>query len=265
MTEEPRTWHYGVVARYWAEFNTEGPEIGYYREIIERYGQPALDAGCGTGRLLLPYLQAGLDVDGCDISPDMLALCREKAEGLGLRPRLYEQALHELDLPRRYGTIYACGAFGLVGTHALAMEALRRIYQHLEPDGALAFEVDFPWGSENEWQYWLPDYRRRLPEEWSLPGNRNRASDGTEYELRSRVVDLDPLDQVLTRGMLASQWRGEELMAREEYILRECFYFRNELLMMLERAGFSDVATYGDYIEGEATAEGAGMIVVTRK
>ena len=52
---------------------------------VRRGGQPALDTACGTGRLLLPYLRAGLDVDGCDISPDMLALCRSRQNGKGCR------------------------------------------------------------------------------------------------------------------------------------------------------------------------------------
>ena len=47
------TWHYGVVARWWAEFNEGGPEIGYFERHIDA-GQPALDVACGTGRLLIP-------------------------------------------------------------------------------------------------------------------------------------------------------------------------------------------------------------------
>ena len=94
------TWHYGLVARWWAEFNQGGPEIDYFRRFVEE-GEPALDVACGTGRLLLPYLRAGLDVDGCDISPDMLAYCREAAEREGLQTNIYAQAMHELDLPRR--------------------------------------------------------------------------------------------------------------------------------------------------------------------
>jgi hypothetical protein len=48
MSDRPQTWHYGLVARYWAEQNTDGPEIPYFQNLIERHGQPALDAGCGT-------------------------------------------------------------------------------------------------------------------------------------------------------------------------------------------------------------------------
>ena len=60
---QPQTWHHGLVARWWAEFNDDGPEIAYFRRFVEA-GQPALDVGCGTGRLLLAFSRDGLDVDG---------------------------------------------------------------------------------------------------------------------------------------------------------------------------------------------------------
>ena len=107
MNEQPQTWHYGLVARWWAEFNAPDPaERAFYRGIIERNGQPVLDLGCGAGRLLLPLLSTGLDVDGCDISPDMLAFCREGAAKQGVTAILYQQAMHDLELPRRYQTIF---------------------------------------------------------------------------------------------------------------------------------------------------------------
>ncbi len=140
-----QTWHYGLVARWWAENNLDGPEIEFFRQFVES-GQPALDAGCGTGRLLVPYLQAGLDVDGADVSADMLAACRERAEREGLpAPDLYQQALHELDLPRRYRTIVVCGAFGLGSRRVDDVAALRRIYEHLEPGGTLVLDNQVPW------------------------------------------------------------------------------------------------------------------------
>lgn len=144
MSDRPQTWHYGLVARYWAEHNTDGPEITYCRSQIERYGQPALDSGCGTGRLLIPFLRAGLDVDGCDVSPDLLALCHEKAAREALQPRLHQQALHELDPPRPYQTIVACGVFGIGVTGQQDLWALQRFYQHLDPGGVLLRDHHLP-------------------------------------------------------------------------------------------------------------------------
>ena len=193
MIHQPQVWHYGLVARWWAEFNVAGPEIAYVQKLIERYGQPALDVACGTGRLLLPYLRAGLDVDGCDISPDMLARCREKGARAGLSPRLYAQAMHELDLPRTYKTIFVCGAFGLGGDRQQD-EALRRFYRCAAPGGVLVLDNYLPYGNPTRWQYWVRENRRQLPEAWPPSGERRRAADGAEYETRVRLVNIDPLE-----------------------------------------------------------------------
>jgi SAM-dependent methyltransferase len=270
MATEPQTWHYGLVAQWWAEFNIGGPDIDYYQKAIERYGQPALDVACGTGRLLLPYLRAGLDVDGCDISPDMLALCRDKAQREGLAPRLYEAAMHELDLPRHYKTIYICDSFGIGGSREMDQKALQRIHHHLEPGGVLVFSQDAPYGDPGWWPYWLKENRSQLPLAWEppesgKPENLRRASDGAEYELRSRVLDIDPLEQTYTFQIEASRWQDGQQIAQEERILRGCIYFKNELLMMLERAGFRDVAVYGGYTDLAATSEDTKLVFVAIK
>ena len=41
------------MARWWAEFKEPEPaELAFYRDAIERFGEPALDLACGAGRLL---------------------------------------------------------------------------------------------------------------------------------------------------------------------------------------------------------------------
>jgi SAM-dependent methyltransferase len=265
MTSEPQTWHYGLVARWWAEFNNDGPEIPYFQGIIERNGQPALDVACGTGRLLIPFLRAGLDVDGCDISPDMLALCREKAEREGLEPHLYQQAMHELDLPRKYKTIIICGSFSLGGERSQDQEAMRRFYKHLEPGGVLAFDYELPYDDPRWWQYWLAENRREIPRPWAPPGERTLASDGTELELRARVLDLNPLEQTFAMQMHAEQWRDGKLIAEEEHTLKTSLYFKNEIVMMLEQAGFGNISVYGAYTEQAATKENTRLVFAARK
>lgn len=265
MITKPQVWHYGLVAQWWAEFNTTGPEIAYFQTCIERYGQPALDVACGTGRLLLPYLRAGLDVDGCDISPDMLAWCRAKAEREGPSPRLYAQAMHELDLPRTYKTIFVCGAFGLGGVRQQDVEALRRFYRYLQPGGVLVLDNHLPYKNAETWQYWTKEKRRQLPQAWPPSGQRKRAADGSEYELRMRLVDADPLEQRETLQIRVELWREGQRVAEEENSLTLCLYFKNELLMMLEQAGFGDVAVRGDYTEAEATVEHGVLVFIARK
>jgi SAM-dependent methyltransferase len=266
MKQQAQTWHYGLVAKWWAEFNDSGPEIEYFQRFVEE-GQPALDVACGTGRLLLPYLRAGLDVDGCDISADMLALCRERAEREGLSPNLYAQPMHELDLPRRYRTVLVCGGFGLGGCREHDVEALRRIYDHLEPGGTVVLDNEVPYSYSGPWQYWPKTKRGELPrpEKPSAPENRRRGSDGADYELRTRLLAVDPLTQQVTFEMHAEQWRDDELVAQETHLLKMTLYFTPEVVLMLERAGFVGIDVRAGYTGAEPTSDDDFVVFVARK
>jgi SAM-dependent methyltransferase len=261
---EPQTWHYGLIARYWAEFNDDfrPHELPYFRRYIENGGEPALDVGCGTGRLLIPYLRAGLDVDGCDVSPDMIALCREKAERDGLTPTLWAQPMHELDPPRRYRTIYVCGAFGLGSTREQDVEALRRFRACLEPGGTLLLDNEVPYADARVWPYWSPAGRRSLPEAPHPPRKRERARDGSEYALSNRVVDLDPLEQRLAYELHVQLWRDDELEAEETRRLDIGLYFTHELKLMLEHAGFTRVEVQGDHNDAPAARDDDFVVLV---
>jgi hypothetical protein len=65
--------------------------------------------------------------------------------------------------------------------------------------------------------------------------------------------------------MRATQWRGDDLLTEEEHTLKATMYFRNELLLMMEQAGFRDIAVYGDYTDEEATPEHGFLVFVARK
>jgi SAM-dependent methyltransferase len=263
---QPQTWHHGIVAKWWAEFNVDGPEIAYFRKFIDDDGQPALDLACGTGRLLIPYLRAGFDVDGCDISADMLALCRKRAEAEGLTANLFPQAMHELQLPRRYRTIVVCGGFGLGADRRQSVESLKRIYEHLEPGGLLLLDNEAPYADAGLWRFWPKEERRTLPKPWGDldPGRRRQGSDGTEYELRSRIVELDPLLQSVTLQIRADMWRNDEHTA-EEHVLRMSLYFTHELVSLLKEVGFADVSLRADYTDEEPDADTDFVVFVARK
>jgi SAM-dependent methyltransferase len=267
VRDQPQTWHYGLVARYWAEFNDDfrPHEIPYFQRFIEAGGQPALDVACGTGRLLIPYLRAGLDVDGCDVSADMIAACREKAQSEGLEPNLYVQPMHALELERRYRTIFVCGAYGLGSTREQDVEALGRFREHLEPGGTLLLDTEVPYADARLWKYWLKGEREALPEPMPDPRRRIVASNGTEYALVSRVLEVDPLEQRSSLEMRTELWRDGELEADETRQIDMHHYFVDELLMMIQRAGFQDAVVHGDHVEAAPTPDDEFVVVVARK
>ncbi|MGD8199197.1 class I SAM-dependent methyltransferase [Ornithinimicrobium sp. W1679] len=256
---EPQSWHHGLVARWWSLFRRSGPEIAYFRQFVEA-GQPALDVACGAGRLLVPYVEAGLDVDGCDASADMVSLCAQAAAAVGATPNLYCQPMHELDLPRRYRTIYVCGGLGLGSTRAQDEQALRRLHEHLEPGGRLVLDNEVPYADPSGWARWPPGTRQGLPAPDEPPAERQLGPDGDEYALVSRMLSLDPLEQQESWEIHAYRWRDGSLVDEERHRLTTNLYFRAELVMMLQRAGFGDVEVQGGYDGLPPTADDTFLV-----
>ena len=253
MTEEGgvTTWHHGLVASWWANFNLDGPEIEFFGRYVAA-GQPALDVGCGSGRLLVPWVAAGLDVDGVDASADMIGACREAARGVGCEPSLYVQPTHLLDLPRRYATIVMCGSLGLGGTRDQDLEGLRRVHAHLAPSGLLALDSEVGEFDDPQWRSWQPG-----PEDQSVPAEDERrlGRDGFEYALRHHITSLDLDGGVVIRELEAWQWRDGELVAHERHGLVANLYTSDEIVGMLDAAGFIDVRVIGGYHGGEPTGD----------
>ena len=80
-------------------------------------------------------------------SAEMLDICLANARRRGLcAPRLYQQRMERLDLPRSYRTIVgASSVLQLVPEADAAAGALRRILSHLQPGGAFVTPFAFEW------------------------------------------------------------------------------------------------------------------------
>jgi hypothetical protein len=130
--------------------------------------------------LLLDYLAQGIEIEGVDNSPEMLDLCHEKAEGLGLRPTLYLGEMQRLDLPRKYRTIIVpSSSFQLILEPGDASEAMRRFFAHLEPGGTLVIPFMILWSGDTS----EPIVRQ---EEWKRSGEAVRPEDGLTVRRWSR-------------------------------------------------------------------------------
>ena len=101
----------------------------------------------------------------------------------------------------------------------------------------------------------MPENRAHLPQPWPEKGSRRVATDGSETIIYFRRVDLDPLEQTYTVQVRLEKWVTEERVANEVYTLCGNMYSKNELLFMMQLAGFRDITVYGDYSAESATAE----------
>lgn len=208
-------------------------ELNFYAQHISACPQPALEVGCGTGRLLLPLLERGLNVEGFDASPEMLVLCKEKATQLGFSPVLYEQNMQHLALSKQYGCIFsALGTFQQLMHRADAQQALQKFYDHLLPGGRLVVYLYLPWHNAPPFGDW----------------HQHEAvySDDTEIVVREKLVH-DPLEQLIFSTYRYELKRNEIVVAQEEAELVVRWYSRYEFVMMLERAGFKNITVSAGY------------------
>src|ERR1051325_90752 len=79
--------------------------IDYYLKQAREAGGPVLDVACGTGRVLLPLLQAGIEAEGLAASPAMPERAREKCAAEGFQPELHLSEMRAFRLPRRYALV----------------------------------------------------------------------------------------------------------------------------------------------------------------
>ncbi len=119
-------------------------DIELYARKFDHLSGRVLEAGVGTGRMLIPLLERGVAGDGVDSSPEMLKQCRAHLEQRGLHAALFEQELAELSLPHTYeAIIMPAGSFCLLPKER-AQEILASFYQHLNPGGQLILDLEMP-------------------------------------------------------------------------------------------------------------------------
>lgn len=203
----PSSWHHGLVAEYWATVNLDAPELDLYTKQLR---SPVLDAGCGTGRLLVPLRNEGFDVDGCDASADMIARCRRRAPDA----TLWVSTLHDLDPPRRYASIVCSGVLGLGSTREQDIRGIKQLHDALLPGGRLVLDND-----EQPFRWQVRD--------WNEPS-------GGEISLRSRVDAVEEEDSCVHMTIRAEARDGR----CEEHGLTMRFWYRDELVPLLQEAGF---------------------------
>lgn len=222
----------------YAEKFEERGDKEFYRELLDECAEPALEVACGTGRLTIPFLEAGHDVHGVDISEGMLD--RLQAEADGLDPTLFHGDAAEVEYPTEYGLVYL--PFSAV-MHFNTVEHLRRLFHnvadHLQDGGAFALDVVVP-----DFDTVANEYEKVTVEEFERDGRTHHwetwaeLTDRVEQEtiMHNRVVDVE-------QGRI--RWETEFELALMP---------KRQLELLFAEAGFSEWEFY-DAFTGEALDE----------
>ena len=117
-------------------------DVEFYLAALRDLSGPVLEPAVGSGRVLIPLLRAGLDVDGFDASPEMLAICRENCKAAGLTTRLSHARFEDFNCDREHAAIdVPAGSFQLITSFKAAIAVLERFHAHLTTGGRLLIDL----------------------------------------------------------------------------------------------------------------------------
>lgn len=244
---EPADFYSGIVVDAYAKLKSLSFDPTPYAAFVRTYGEPALEIGCGDGEPLLDLCALGLAVDGVDSSADMVERCREHAAERGVTTTVFHQRMEDLDLPRRYASIYLAGpTFNLLADDETAARALRAVRAHLTDDGVALVPL------------WVPD-----PTPDDELGVTRSTDDGPAVELRYTPVSETYDRERRTRTTTARYERvtpaGTEVADREWVIH---WHTPASFARLCEAAGLHVVLSVDDDT-GEAVTDASTSFTVT--
>jgi SAM-dependent methyltransferase len=176
---DPRTSFGYDASMHYDEVDTRGDEVETVSFLAGLAGgRDALEFAVGTGRIALPLRQAGVRVDGIEMSPDMVDRMREKPGGNDVEVSIGDMSRDGTG--RTYGLVYLVyNTIGNLLTQDDQVRCFENAARHLAGDGVFVVEC-------------------RVPEAPARPGH--QYVDAEHVGLDHVVLDVcryDPVTQIL--------------------------------------------------------------------
>jgi SAM-dependent methyltransferase len=255
---------YEFIARFYDHvvLYRDRPDVEFFVAAARESGGPVLEVGCGTGRILIPTARAGIDIVGLDLSPNMLAVCRERLRNepaeVSSRIELVQADMGGFDLGRRFAlATIPFRPFQHLLTVEEQLSCLESIRRHLVEGGKLILDLfnpslDFlanrPVGAElgEEPEFSMPDGRRIIR--------------------RHKIVAQDRFSQVNDVEILYDVTHPDGREERLVHGFRMRYLFRFEAEHLLARAGFAVEELFADYDKsGYGSTYPGELIFVARR
>lgn len=232
-------------------------DLKMYLDLAKKYGDPVLELGCGTGRLLVPLAAAGHTVTGIDLSGDMLTRCREKldieGEATANRASLVQGDIRRFDLGSKFNLIMAaCNTI----LHCTATRDLLAVFAraraHLAPGGV--FVVDFS----------IPNVKAMVES-----SGEEEVFDVIHPVRGSRIVDIyratfDFARQIETIDTRLEEWDGGSLARWARARSERGIYFPREVALALTCSGFKIAKTWKGYRRGPLVETSRDIVYICR-
>jgi SAM-dependent methyltransferase len=234
-------------------------DITFYRDATREYGDPALELGCGTGRVTMALAEAGKRVTGLDLSERMLERAVRKRAALRVeaRERVHlvqgDMALFDLGETFRL-VIIPFRAFHHLLEVRQQIDCLECVRKHLTPGGRLILDV---FQTDAERMHDPVHHRETLVAEY-------KTEDGREVRVSERVVAFHRASQRNDVEMIFSVRHAAGRKERLVFAWTLRYFFRYEIDHLLTRCGFLVTALYGNFDRSPLADHSPEMIYVAQ-
>jgi SAM-dependent methyltransferase len=205
-------------------------DVEYYVRALDDVTGRVLEPGCGTGRVLIPLLEAGHDAEGLDHSPDMLSRCDRYCRERGLNPPLHVGDMVTFMQPERYeAVVIPRGAIRNIEGRGSTLQALRSMWKSLQSGGRLLLDVRVPLAGSvpGPVEYW-----RRDPYLWTKS---------------TVIIDHNPLTNTTVHYGRFEKWKDGEPVATELHRFAMQHWSLPEFTTLLAEAGYEEVVVTADF------------------
>lgn len=104
-----------------------------------------LDAGCGTGSVLLPLAKRKYQIVGIDLSSEMLAVCQDKLLQENLSATLMEMDIRQIKLSEKTDAVVClCDTLNYMTKEKDLEQCFKSVYRVLNPGGSFIFDMHTP-------------------------------------------------------------------------------------------------------------------------
>jgi SAM-dependent methyltransferase len=233
-------------------------DLPLYLDLARQEGGRVLEVACGSGRVLVPLANNGFDVVGIDVSPHMLALARAKLNATPANAQLVQADMRTVSLQTRDFdlAILAVKSFAYLIEVDDQLACLRRIHDHLRPNGLLAIDLLHPrieWLSASRGSM-RDDLLQHVPKQgftlWRFESVVSNDVARQVRIIRSIYEIVDDAGRVVEKRFVEWPYR---------------WLHRFEAEHLLQRAGFQIETVYGGYRREVFASDSAAMVFLARK
>ncbi|MBY0353568.1 class I SAM-dependent methyltransferase [Candidatus Babeliales bacterium] len=220
---------------------SETPEaLAFFLDYAHRANGPILEPMCGTGRFLIPMLQAGFDVEGFDASSYMLEALKQNYAQVSNQPApVWQEFVQDFDNKKQYKLIFVpFGSWGLISDLETAKKGLEIMYRHLAPGGKFVLEIETVASLPQPSGVW-----RQIT---------NTRADGSQIALKI-LISYEPEKQLFKSLCRYESIVNDTVQATEEEDFYMYLYRFDEMDTLLAQAGFSHIKKYRNYQKEPAT------------